>query len=323
VDDPDAPQHAQLTPLGARVALAEATPDSVPELVPEESRFFVQPNADVFAPPNLSPRSLFHLRRLTGEKKGGPAGMFPLTMESLRRALDAGLTRDDVLRFLEAFSRTGLPPAVRSLVETVGRQHGRIRLVPAGYVLVADDPALMRELRGVRQVEPLLGAELAERVAAVSAEQVSELMKRLRARGYAPLNAAETGLAPPLGTDPDAPPPVIQAPVTTARAAAARLDWSTAEEEEPAPQPGPRVTGRRQIRELLEEAWENYQVVEIEYDGRSRSTATVRSICPLYVDDAMVEAYCRLRGDERNFNIGRINWARLTGETFEVGLDFV
>jgi predicted DNA-binding transcriptional regulator YafY len=41
------------------------------------------------------------------------------------------------------------------------------------------------------------------------------------------------------------------------------------------------------------------------------------------VDDAMVEAYCRLRGDERNFNIGRINWARLTGETFEVGLDFV
>ena len=72
-------------------------------------------------------------------------------MSSRSRKLlnDTGVNVSQILTFLEKFSRTGLPSNVRALVETAGRQHGRIRLVPAGYVLVTD------EWNGAQQAGPL------------------------------------------------------------------------------------------------------------------------------------------------------------------------
>lgn len=227
VDRPAQPASARVSRLGAAALGGEEI-----SLVPEDPQFFLQPNAEVFAPPNLAPRTLFHLRRMTAEKKGGPVGVYPITADSLRRALDSGVKMPEILQFLEAYSRTGLPGTVRTQVETAGRQHGRIRLVPTGYVVVTDEPRLMEELRNVKPVAGLLGAPLTERVSLLSAEHAKELAKRLRARGYAPLDLADTGEAPPVPVDPGAPAPPPPAPDAAGRRFQQALTGDEGDDEE-------------------------------------------------------------------------------------------
>jgi hypothetical protein len=53
----------------------------------------------------------------------------------------------------------------------------------------------------------LLGRDLGDRVAAVETDAVPELLKRLRSRGYAPVDEALTGEPLPLPHDPEAAPP--------------------------------------------------------------------------------------------------------------------
>jgi hypothetical protein len=314
VDHPEIPTAVRLTPLGVHLSGGE---QAAVALVPEEPQFFLQPNAEVFAPPNLAPRTLFHLRRITGEKKGGAAGMYPINPESVRRALDSGLGTAQILTFLEQFSRTGLPDSVRHLVETVGRQHGRIRLVPTGYVLVVDDPVLMQELNSARPIAPLLGRAVADNVRAVEADTVPELLRKLRARGYAPVDEGEAveGVAlPDSPTEPahGEPPPDIRASTT--------LDWSSIPEAAPpgAP-PGEVVTGTEAIHSLMEQAMDEGLEVEIEYQSSASRETLCRVIWPWYVSHSKVEAYCRLREEDRDFKLNRIRWARLTGERFAVG----
>jgi len=319
VDDPAEPKHARLTPL-AREVLGRDLAGGEPR-VPEETQFFVQPNAEVFAPPNLAPRVLFHLRRITAETKDGPAGMYPLTAASLRRALDAGATVEQINTFLERFSRTGLPGNIRSLVETTGRQHGRIRIIPAGYILLTDEAQLLEELRNVKTVATLVGEPITERVALLNEAEVPELLRRLRARGYAPLNQAELGSGPELPADPSVAPalPTPEAESDEARyLSAAELDWSTVEEEggEAASEPGAPVRTQAEIIRLLSEAMIDELAVEIHYLGSGPQSAGQRTIWPLDVSARAVYVYCCETGAEQRLLINRIEWAQLTGESF-------
>lgn len=317
LDQEETPRHFRMTPLGAH--LMKAGGSTAAPLVPEEARFFLQPNAEVFAPPNLSPLTLFHLRRLTGEKKGGPLGVYPLTADSLRRALDAGVSADAIIAFLERFSRTGLPANVRALVETAGRQHGRIRLVPTDYVLVTDDASLLEELRRLKTIEPLIGTVLTDRAASISDQHLQLLLRQLRQRGYAPLNEAEVDHVAAFPEDPDASPP----PLPNHRSAPGggfllEGAWTELEDQShlPSPEPGEPVYGQEAIVALLSEAEECGFEVEMEYRGLARGETTIRTVRPLLVNSIRMEAFCLLRQDERVFNVDRITWARFTGEVF-------
>lgn len=313
VDDPERPRHLRLTSLGARLL----RPDSrdLPAAVPEEPQFFLQPNAEVFAPPNLAPRTFFHLRRISGEKKGGPLGVYPLTQDSLRRALDSGLTVAAITTFLERYSRTGLPGNVRTLVETAGRQHGRIRLIPAGYVLVTDQPELLQELRQLKTIDPLVGSSITERVALVDEESVNALMRQLRQRGYAPLNEAEVGEVRPLPDDPNAQPEALDlAPLGARVLSLGEADWGDPDAEVSPGAASEPVTDPAAIRELLLEAEEAGLAVEIEYHGATSGETTTREVWPLEVGSSQMLAYCCLRQDERQFTLSRITSARLTGD---------
>ncbi|MFN3651062.1 MAG: helicase-associated domain-containing protein [Armatimonadota bacterium] len=308
VDDPERPRHFRLTPLGLRTLRGDA---SIP-LVPEEHQFFLQPNAEIFAPPNLSPWVLFHLRRFTGEKKGGPAGMYPVNADSLRRAFDSGVKPAEVRQFLEGFSRTGLPGNVAELIQTTGRQHGRIRIVPAGFVLVTDDPALLDELGAVRTVSELVGERLTERAALVEGSQVGELLRRLRARGYAPANEAETQLELGLPASPEtAPPPPEPRP-----AAAPAVDWSILEaREELVIEPGEPVAGDAAVLDLLKRA--KAQRLEVELLRRAPRSGEGRiTLWPTYVDQTVVDGYCPELQSDHSYKIAQIESARLTGESF-------
>jgi hypothetical protein len=300
VDQPAQPEAVRLTPLGAALAGGVSPPPGA--LIPPDPQFILQPNSEAFAPPNLAPRTLFHLRRLTGEKKGAPAGLFPLTPESLRRALDTGVTGAEIVAFLETHSRTGLPANVRAQIEAVSRQHGRIRLVPTEYVLLTDDPALMRELRAAPPLATLLGTDVAPQAAPVEGANAAELLRRLRQRGYAPLDASLPTEGPPLPPSPQSPPPAV----TAARRPA--LDWSALDAPAPA-RTTERAVDPTAIHSLIEEAADNGTAVEIEYDG-SRNSVCREVLEPIWLGDGEMVAYCPRLSRDVSISLQRIKWAR-------------
>ena len=122
------------------------------------------------------------------ESRGG-ALTVRFTPESVRRALDDGLTADDLLAQLTAAARGGVPQALDYLVRDAARRHGRLRAGAASSYLRADDPAL---LAGLADDPRLADLGLLQLAPTVLAAQVSthELVERLRAHGLAPV--AET-----------------------------------------------------------------------------------------------------------------------------------
>lgn len=331
VDDGERPRHARLTPLALHIL--EGASASSAALVPEEPLFFLQPNAEIFAPPNLSPRTLLHVRRLTGEKKGGPAGMYPLTAESLRRGLDSGMTTGQILIFLERFSRTGLPSNVRAMVETTGRQHGRIRLIPAGYVVVTDTPELMQELNRLKSVQPVLGMTITERASAITPQIVPELMRNLRARGYAPVNEADAVEGPELPDDPNEEPAPLSLQTgglsfapglddldeeAALQPGAIPLEEGVDEGWEPAPI-GTQVDDRELVLDLLDYAFEEGEVLEGELQGGSPpGEPTPFRFWPSDFRGRNVIALAHPSGREYRIKSSHLAWVRRTGELYPV-----
>lgn len=78
---------------------------------------------------------------------------------------------------------------------------------------------------------------------------------------------------------------------------------------------GRTASSPKEIKQLLELAVDHWMVVEIMYHSQEGKT-TVREIEPLEVDRIGVDAWCRLRDDERHFVLARIDWARATGELY-------
>ncbi|MFG2579335.1 helicase C-terminal domain-containing protein [Streptomyces malaysiensis] len=134
------------------------------------------------------------------ESKGG-ATVYRFTPESVRRALDAGRTADDVHTFLAAHSRTPVPQPLSYLVDDVARKHGRLRIGAASAYLRCDDDTLLAEILADRRSAGLRLRRLAPTVLAAQAPP-DTLLEGLRAMGYAP--AAESAEGDVLVSRPEA-----------------------------------------------------------------------------------------------------------------------
>ncbi|GAA0520902.1 helicase C-terminal domain-containing protein [Streptomyces antimycoticus] len=134
------------------------------------------------------------------ESKGG-ATVYRFTPESVRRALDAGRTADDVHTFLAAHSRTPVPQPLTYLVNDVARKHGRLRIGAASAYLRCDDDTLLAEILADRRSAGLRLRRLAPTVLAAQAPP-DTLLEGLRAMGYAP--AAESAEGDVLVSRPEA-----------------------------------------------------------------------------------------------------------------------
>ncbi|MET8182846.1 helicase-associated domain-containing protein [Streptomyces sp. NPDC005336] len=122
------------------------------------------------------------------ESKGG-ATVYRFTPASVRRALDAGRTADDLHTFLAAHSRTPVPQPLTYLIDDMARKHGRLRIGAASAYLRCDDDALLAEILADRRSAGLRLRRLAPTVLAAQAPP-DALLEGLRAMGYAP--AAES-----------------------------------------------------------------------------------------------------------------------------------
>jgi len=122
------------------------------------------------------------------ESTGG-ATVYRFSADSVRRALDAGRSGEDLLVFLEERSRTPVPQPLRYLIGDVARRHGQVRAGTAAAYLRCDDPVLLAEIAADRRAAGLRLRQLAPTVL-ISASSRADVLTLLRQLGYAP--AAES-----------------------------------------------------------------------------------------------------------------------------------
>ena len=126
------------------------------------------------------------------ESRGG-ALTVRFTPESVRGALDAGATADDLLAELRAVARTGVPQPLEYLVRDTARRHGLLRAGVASSYLRTDDPALLAGLPDDPRLAGL-GLRALGPTVLVAAVPPADLVAALRERGLAPVVEGPDGL---------------------------------------------------------------------------------------------------------------------------------
>ncbi|GII94794.1 helicase-associated domain-containing protein [Sinosporangium siamense] len=125
------------------------------------------------------------------ESTGG-ATVYRFGEQSIRRALDAGQSADDLLSMLERHSATPVPQPLSYLVTDAARRHGRMRVGTASAYIRCDDSALLDQVMADRRSIPLRLRRLAPTVIA-SRTGSTALVDSLRAMGYAPVAESAEG----------------------------------------------------------------------------------------------------------------------------------
>ena len=287
----------------ARAALAAALPAPV-------DRVLVQADLTVVAPGRLVPDLAARLAQAADLESSGAASVYRVTPQSVRRALDLGVSTAELHSLFREHSMTGVPQALDYMIDDVGRRYGSLRLGQAATYLRSDDPTLIDQ--AIAQAASL-GLDL-RRLAptvAVSTIALTDLMTNLRAGGLVP--AAEDGdgalldlRTRPSRTRPRAPqqqhwrePPT--ASVDQLGALVERM--RSADRAAPAVQMGDATVG--DLLEQLRSAARHRRPTWIGY-ADAQGVSARRIVEPVTVTPGKLVAFDRSRGEVRNFPLHRI-----------------
>ncbi len=171
-----------LVALQAADKLDEALPAPVDHLL-------LQADLTAVAPGPLHRRLAQQVALMADVESRGGATVYRFTPASIRRALDAGRTGDDLVDLLTRHSRTDVPQPLSYLIMDSARRHGRLRVGAAQAYLRADDESVLSEALADRRLGSLRLRRLAPTVLAAQVPPET-VLRQLREAGYSP--AAET-----------------------------------------------------------------------------------------------------------------------------------
>lgn len=284
----------------ATAAMAAALPAPVDKVL-------VQADLTVVAPGRLDPLLAARLEQVAAVESSGSATVYRVTPQSIRRALDAGLSSADLHSLFQAHSTTGVPQALTYLIDDTARRHGVLRIGGGSY-LRSDDAALVAQAVTAAQAAGFVLRRIAPTVAIGSAA-LPDLLEALAAAGIG-VTAEDAGGAvldvrpkrwrtrhsvavhqrwrePPVPSDEQ-----LTALVTRMRGAddarGGRRQLSAIES----------VAILKEVVTGRQSAWIGY----VDTDG----TTTRRLIEPVVVSGGMVVAHDRMRGSMRTFALHRI-----------------
>ena len=166
-------------------ALAGTSPDVVDHL-------HLQADLTGVVPGRLAPPVEAELELMADVESRGHATVYRFSEASLRRALEAGRTAQDLLGVLEAHGSRGVPQPLRYLVTDTARRFGRVRVGAAGAYLVCADEALAAEVLAERGLARLRLRRLAPTVLVCPAPPADALAALARA-GYLPAHEGADG----------------------------------------------------------------------------------------------------------------------------------
>ena len=179
-DEPPARTQADAALLEAlEAALARDLPTPVETLL-------VQSDLTAVVPGRPAPVLAELLERAGAIESRGGALTVRFTAESVRGALDAGLSADELVEALERFTPGPLPSALTVLIDDVARRHGAVRVRGVSSLLRAPDPAVAAGLIADARLRDLELAEAAPGVLASTAPP-GRVLRKLREAGLAPV----------------------------------------------------------------------------------------------------------------------------------------
>jgi hypothetical protein len=196
----------------AQHALDRALPDPV-------NHFLVQPDLTIVVPGPPEPAMGIQLALVADLESTGGASVYRITERSVRRALDAGRTGDQLATFVATRSRTPVPQALRYLIDDAARRHGVLRAGVAGAYLRCDDESLLTRVLSDRAVAALNLRRIAPTVVIAEAP-VTRVLAVLREAGFAPAAESPGGELITLGADAPRSPPRPAARTAVTRGAA-------------------------------------------------------------------------------------------------------
>ncbi|WP_129668853.1 helicase C-terminal domain-containing protein [Phytoactinopolyspora endophytica] len=165
-------------PEAARSLLADLLPEPLDHLL-------LQADLTAVVPGPLQSDLARELNLLSEVESRGGASVHRFTENSIRRALDAGRTADDIHGFLSSVSRTPVPQPLTYLVDDVARRHGLLRVGAASSFIRSDDQAVLTEILAAPQASALGLRRLAPTVLISTLDGVT-VLERLRRMGFAP-----------------------------------------------------------------------------------------------------------------------------------------
>ncbi|MEU4356356.1 helicase-associated domain-containing protein [Streptomyces virginiae] len=285
-----------------------------------------------------SARLALLLDSVADRETSGTASVWRFSAGSIRRALDAGHTPDDITADLAAVATGSLPQPLSYLIADTARGHGRVRIAPASSVLHGDEPALLAELAAHRGLARLGLRQLAPTVL-ISRSPLDTTLAALRAEGYSPVAETVEGTVRIERVRLQRAGAAVPAPRGSRAGAGGRIATRTAKETavldlstlanqllaapdvpDPAPFDGgaPFATDTEEIvagwakrlpysdvRQLAH-AIDAGRAITVEYVATSGSR-TVRTLSDLDLDPPFLEAWCHLRDAERVFTLSRIH----------------
>lgn len=179
-DEPPARTQADAALLEAlEAALARDLPTPVETLL-------VQSDLTAVVPGRPAPVLAELLERSSAVESRGGALTVRFTAESVRGALDAGLSADELVEALERFTPGPLPSTLTVLIDDVARRHGAVRVRGVSSLLRAPDPAVAAGLIANARLRDLDLAEAAPGVLASTAPP-GRVLRELREAGLAPV----------------------------------------------------------------------------------------------------------------------------------------
>ncbi|MFD4642476.1 helicase-associated domain-containing protein [Lentzea sp. NPDC058436] len=311
-----------LTPLGVAVLQDGDVEAAAGELMPpatEKAAFQTDMTAVVNGLP--SPELSATLNLVADLEDNDAARVWRLSAGSVRRALDSGLSADEVLARLSAVSDVALPQVIGYQVRDVARRHGQLTVTDVASCVRASDPSLLQEIVKSKRLGSLKLRFLAPTVLA-SDRPMAETLVALRRCGYAPtgLDAGEKSIVESVER--------LRAPARGERRPErwwrtemddlelTQLAVRLVEQERPSVGRGtPRANAARMLRDqnvflrdeevlLLSSALVDGSRVEIKYATGPRRTET-HVIVPTKHLEGVVSADCE-DGTSREFDIGHV-----------------
>ncbi|MCR3748600.1 helicase-associated domain-containing protein [Lentzea californiensis] len=311
-----------LTPLGVAVRQGGDVDGAAAALMPaatEKAAFQTDMTAVVNGLP--SPELSATLNLVADLEDNDAARVWRLSAGTVRRALDTGLSADEVLARLAAVSEAALPQVIEYQVHDVARRHGQLTVTDVASCVRASDPLLLQEIVKSKRLGSLKLRFLAPTVLA-SDRPMAETLAVLRRCGYAPtgLDAGEKSVAETVER--------LRAPARGERreerwwrtemndVELAQLAVRLVEQERPSAGRGtPRADAARILRDqnvflrdeevvLLSSALVDGSRVEIKYASGPRQTET-HVIVPAKHLEGVLSADCE-DGTSREFSIGHV-----------------
>ena len=162
-------------------------------LLPEPlDHVLVQPDLTIVAPGPLERDLAREMALVADVESTGGATVYRVSDASVRRALDAGRSAQDLHELFRARSRTPVPQGLSYLIDDVARRHGLLRVGASASYLRCDDERLLTEVLASKQAGQLGLRRLAPTVVTSSAS-INQVLEVLRAMGHAPAAEAPDG----------------------------------------------------------------------------------------------------------------------------------